>query len=204
MGEDMPSGKTLLKPGLEKDELVYLLKNTEDDYYPTDDMSLYEDALCYQPTRFNQLQEMVNCLDLKKEDVFVDFGCGKGRVVCFMAMQEIRKVIGIELRRELVEQAIKNAKELNPGIPVEIIQGDSATFYSEEGTIYYMFNPFGQDTVKCVLNNISDSLKDNPRQIKIVYNNPVYGYYLDQLDWLERAGDIGYTGIRIWQSTAMK
>jgi cyclopropane fatty-acyl-phospholipid synthase-like methyltransferase len=97
----MTLGKTSVRearPNLRDGDLTSLMKYTEEDYYPEDDSSVYEDALCYQPTRQHHLQEIADYLQPSPRDVFVDLGCGKGRMICFMARYRLRKIIGVELR----------------------------------------------------------------------------------------------------------
>ena len=48
----------------------------------------------------------MNYLKLDANDVFVDLGCGKGRAVFLAAAQKLKKVIGVELRKELADIAV--------------------------------------------------------------------------------------------------
>jgi SAM-dependent methyltransferase len=196
MGED----RTLVKPGQGILDIAHLLQSTEEEYYPLDDESVYEDALCYQATRDRDLWRMAEYLAMGRDDVFVDFGCGKGRVVCFAALQGIKKVIGVELRKELAEFVQWYVRTRTLPVPVEIYNGDAATFMSDEATIFYLFNPFGQKTVREVVNNISESLAVHPRGIRIVYNNCVYARCLDNTGWLVREGQIPGTPIYVWKN----
>jgi precorrin-6B methylase 2 len=177
------------------------MKYTEEDYYPEDDSSVYEDALCYQPTRQHHLQEIADYLQPSPRDVFVDLGCGKGRMICFMARYRLKKIIGVELRPELAEIARRTVEALAPVTPVIVCQEDAATFETDEGTIYYLFNPFGAATVREVIINIRESLTLNPRAVRIVYNNIVHAQLLDTEPWLRREGEISSTGIWVWKNS---
>lgn len=177
-----------------------MLIETEEEYYPRQDTSIHEDAAIYQATTYEQLRAMVEYLPLTADDVFVDYGCGKGRVLCYMALQNIRKVVGVELRQELIDIAWKNIRALKPQMPVEIYKADAARFSSPDGTLFYLFNPFGSRTVKDVVGAIERSVKENPRLIRIIYNNTVYRYHLDMADWLVKEGPIGHSGLWVWKS----
>ncbi len=37
-----------------------------------------------------------------------------------------------------------------------------------------------------VLGNIQNSLREHPRQVYIIYNNPVHGAFLDRAEFLEK------------------
>ncbi len=198
VGGRMEETKSTLKK-IPENQLFYI-HTTKEEYYPQNDESVHEDALCYQATSLAHLAAIAEYLHMDSDEVFVDLGCGKGRVLCFMAQQPIKKVIGVELRKELVLLSRANIEQLRPRTPVEVVLEDSTTFYTEEGTVYYMFNPFGIETVRSVLENIKRSFVARPRPIRIVYNNCVYGQCIDKQYWLEREGKIGPTGITVWHT----
>lgn len=186
-------------PRFTEGDLARILGSTDDICHPPQDTSAHADAQGYQPTRYWQLERMTAALGLNESDVFVDLGCGKGRVVCYIALNRLRKVVGVELRRDLAAVAADNVRRLAPPTPVEIVCRDVADFRSPDGTVFYMFNPFGRRTVEAVAANIRASWEDRPRPIRIVYNNSVHGACLDALDWLDPAGSLGETGIRVWR-----
>src|SRR3546814_17646154 len=58
-------------------------------------------------------------------DVVMDFGCGKGRVVAFFATKGVRKSMGVEFRGELAEMARANGADLRGRTSeIEILHGD--------------------------------------------------------------------------------
>jgi hypothetical protein len=123
---------------------------------------------------------------LQPNDVFVDLGCGMGDLVWHVATEcKIKKVIGIELFHECVLVARKNRTGRRPLSPVEIFEGNVTDADLSEGTVYYMFNPFGEKTLRRVLENIRKSYLNKPRGIRILYYNPVFGRVLDRTDWLQ-------------------
>ena len=150
------------------------------------DTSHAQDAGYYEPTPYSRLESLLSKLVLTPDDVFIDIGCGKGRVVCCMATRPIRKVIGIEMIPDLADIAKQNAITHPNQTPIEIIQGDAASIDMSEGTIYYMYNPFGKQTMSHVLANIYHSLQTNPRPIRIVYVYPRHASSIDAQQWLER------------------
>lgn len=163
--------------------------------------SLYKDMHINRPTPYDKLQKALGHLKLKQDDVFVDLGCGKGRAVIFAAMQKLKKVVGVELDKNLVDIAKDNLKKARfNNTPVEIIHADAAVFDVREGTIFFMFNPFGPNTVKKVADNIKKSLIINPRTIHIIYYNPEYKYLLDTEDWLALDSRMDDEEISIWHN----
>ena len=76
------------------------------------------------------------------DDVLVDVGCGKGRVIAWWLSQGCRnRIIGIEIDGELAAFARKAfARNDN----VDIILGDVNGNLPEAGTLFFMFNPFNR------------------------------------------------------------
>lgn len=186
--------------GRRKYDLALLFEDTAEEYYTREDTSLFEDAFNYQPTERRHLEAMCEYLRLGERDVFVDLGCGKGRVVYFVALQNVKKVVGVELRRTLAEFARRKASEITTLAPVDIVHGDAARFFSPDGTVFYLFNPFGPGTVREVIGNIRKSYIACPRPIRIVYNNTVHSWHLDNADWLEKEGRIPGTVTWVWRT----
>jgi precorrin-6B methylase 2 len=147
---------------------------------------IYKDGVQYQATPYRRLKQLIDYFQFDKNDVFMDFGSGKGRILFFVAQKELKKVIGVEANKALVEAALQNQVCLGLKTPVEIIHGEAASVGVREGTVFFFFNPFGLTTLTKVLNNIKESLKHNPREVQIVYCNSVYSDFLDSQEWLER------------------
>ncbi len=169
--------------------------------FPKDNINLYDDASPYAATSYSRLKKMINYLKLSKEDTFIDLGCGAGRPVFLVGTQRLKKVIGIEIRKELVDIAKRNLGNLKlNNTPIEIINTDASAFDVKEGTVFFMFNPFGEKTFTKVIENIKKSLVTNPRKVSIVYYCPVYKDLLDSQDWLVSEGEIDKTDIFVWRS----
>jgi predicted RNA methylase len=121
------------------------------------------------------------------EHVVYDLGCGMGRFICLMARRKVRKCVGVELQPQLCDIAQTNARLLRGRqAPVHIVCADAATADLSHGTIYYMYNPFGADTLREVLNNLRRSLAANPRKATIVYYNAVHEWLFSAEAWLEK------------------
>jgi len=58
--------------------------------------------------------------------------------------------------------------------PIEIVNAEVYNFDPKEGTVFFMFNPFGLKTMAKVLENIRQALISHPRKIRIAYYGPVY------------------------------
>ena len=164
----------------------------------------YEDSLEYVPSGYTAITAMLRHLPLTEDDVFVDFGCGKGRVIFAVAMHRLKKVIGIEVDKTLIDITRTNLTNINKvninSTSIEVLHFDATAFDPKEGTIFYMFNPFEYKTMQHVLNNIKTSLITHPRDIRILYNNPKYGVVLDMQDWLVAEGEIDNSRVYVWRN----
>lgn len=166
-----------------------------------DSLSFVDDGSPYVATSHAELRKMIRYLNLNPDDVFVDLGCGAGRPLFVAATQRIKKVIGVEIRKEFADAARTNlSKARFTKAHVEIVHTDASVFDAKEGTVFFMFNPFGEKTFEKVIKNIRKSLVTNPRKIRIAYYCPVYKNLLDAQDWLAFEGEIDKSGILLWRN----
>ncbi len=148
--------------------------------------SKYADGIIYTSTNYWYLRKTVRLLAPSPDDVVYDLGCGKGRFLCVMAQRPVRRCVGIDLSPSLCEIARTNARRLRGRkTEIEIVCADCSDADLHDGTIYYMFNPFGPRTMCAVLENIYRSLVSNPRRITIAYQNPAHEEVLESCRWLE-------------------
>ena len=108
--------------------------DTAKTYSVQKEFSAYKDSEDYAPTKYPELQTMMDYLKLNKDDVFVDFGCGKGRVIFLAAIQKLKKVVGVELNQALIDVTKKNLKNIKfNNTPIELFQGDAVNFDVKDG-----------------------------------------------------------------------
>lgn len=172
------------------------------------------DAFQYEPTPYEALAYIKPFL--RADDVFVDLGSGMGRVVLYVAGScKIRKVVGVEIDPELLKIARTRLSNLELRrlilSPVELIEGDAATVNLGEGTVYFLYNPFGESTLLKVLTNIRLGLATDPRHILIIYANALFAQTIDKMDWLNAVDNVprlipfslySKTSFRIWKNNS--
>jgi len=167
------------------------------------------DANRYATFAYSSILKIIDHLDPGPEDVFVDIGSGKGRVVCCAAMRPIKRVIGIDIDRDLCGIARENAGQMRARrSPIEIIESAAQQYDYKDCTKFFLFNSFGAATLQLVLQSISNSLTNNPRSIRFAYVNPMYERLLQELSFLEcfdRWERRPWTGLKFdvsfWRST---
>jgi tRNA A58 N-methylase Trm61 len=106
--------------------------------------------------------------------VALDFGSGKGGAVIALAGLPFDEVIGVELSPALIAIAARNIERLRLQRRVRFVQTDAAEFHElDRVTHIFMFNPFPCQVMIRVLANLDASLRRAPRELRVVYRNPV-------------------------------
>jgi SAM-dependent methyltransferase len=135
------------------------------------------DRLGYLPSAWRTLPRALRHIGVSPDDVFVDFGCGKGRVVHQAAKRPFRKVIGVEISPVLAETArgiVAARANQYRCRDVEIVLADAREFpVPDDLTIAYFLHPFHGATLDTVLGNIVASVDRNPRRVSIIYSYPL-------------------------------
>jgi SAM-dependent methyltransferase len=134
----------------------------------------------YAPSGYRIIGQTLSALDSNtRRQTFVDFGCGKGRVLLRAARQDFSKVIGVEFAGELCEQA--RAVCRRKGVAAEIVHADATEFpIPADAGVFYFFNPFGSEILDKVLARISDSVSAHPREIRAIYVNAVHAMVFER------------------------
>jgi precorrin-6B methylase 2 len=158
---------------------------------------VFEDDAGYEPLSYRSIRRLRDALSPVPEDVLFDVGCGKGRIVCSFARHPIRRCVGIERVPAYAAAARCNAQRLRGRrAPIEIREGDAATADYTEATIILLFNPFGPDTMRRLIERIRCSLDNKPRRLRIVYVNARFENVFEEAGWLRpvRALSLPYRG----------
>jgi hypothetical protein len=137
----------------------------------------HPDRLLYVASPWHVLPRALRYLRVTDQDVFVEFGCGKGRVLHQAAKWPFRRVEGVEISPELAEIARSNLAaraDQHRCANIEIVVSDAADFHvPDDLTIGYLFHPFRDATLDAVLRNIIHSLDRRPRRVRLIYVYPL-------------------------------
>ncbi|MFA7348744.1 MAG: class I SAM-dependent methyltransferase [Desulfurivibrionaceae bacterium] len=138
----------------------------------------------YQPTMALSFNRLLDTVPLPPDSVLVDFGCGKGRVLLLAVLRGIRKAVGIEFSPELCAIARNNIKIVEQAtgsrLNVAVIEGDVTQYVIEDDqNVFFFFNPFDDVVLEAVVKNMKKSLHRKPREIAVIYYNPVHSHILD-------------------------
>jgi predicted RNA methylase len=141
--------------------------------------STYGDSANYKPVPLAQLEKLFDALPIDPaQHAFIDLGCGMGAALVCALERGFAEVIGVELDPELAGCAQQNLKRvhdyLRPEARADVVIADAVEYrFPDTPSLIFMYNPFGQDTMRAVLANVEKSLARNPRELYIAYFNPV-------------------------------
>jgi Histone methylation protein DOT1 len=130
----------------------------------------------YRPSRWTLVRRVLNALEIQPDDVFVDFGSGKGRVLYQAAQHPFTRVVGVEISPELNRIAEDNLERNRSKLVcrnVELATADIAEYaVPDDMTIAYVYIPVTGELFQRTLEQILASLDRRPRPIKLVYIHP--------------------------------
>jgi SAM-dependent methyltransferase len=116
---------------------------------------------------------------VQPNDVLVDVGCGKGRVINYWLSQNYpNKLIGLELDPTIAK---RTASQYRNRPNVTIITGDAVASLPDEGTLFYFYNPFSPEKFAELEQHLSSLAQDKP--VTIVYYNPKSVAVFDNDPW---------------------
>jgi SAM-dependent methyltransferase len=109
------------------------------------------------------------------DDVLVDVGCGKGRLLnWWLSRGSHNQIVGLELDPEI---AAHTRHRLRKYRRVTIVTGDGVENLPADGTLFFLFNPFQ----KSVVSRFKERILQLPRRDKI----RIYYYNCEHADVFE-------------------
>jgi SAM-dependent methyltransferase len=148
----------------------------------------------YEPTRALPFRRVLRAARIPTDGVFVDMGCGKGRV-CMLAIEHgFARVVGIDYSPRLCELSRKNLEIFKQRTgrrfeaDIRVVDAVNYAFAGDE-TVLYLFNPFDGAILGQVIEPLLASLAQRPREVWIVYHNPVWRDVIDKSGLFDVAGE---------------
>ncbi|MBI1206466.1 MAG: hypothetical protein GC191_04160 [Azospirillum sp.] len=126
---------------------------------------------------------------------FLDLGCGKARALIIASEFNFKAIVGIEKSPGLAAIAAANAAVVakhHPERPrLRVIEADAANCPLPAGNlVVYLYNPFLAPVLAVVAERIQGALQQEPRQLYVVYLNPVLRRLFDACPELEAAPEL--------------
>jgi SAM-dependent methyltransferase len=108
---------------------------------------------------------------VRDTDVLVEVGCGKGRVINWWLDRGYKnKIVGVELEEDV---AAKTRKRLKRYENVHIVSGNVVEKLPNDGTLFYLFNPFTDALMGQFKDALWRTFKDRGN-VTLLYYAPLY------------------------------
>ena len=159
-------------------ELTYELRNkakgVDLEHVSLDDLGLPPDRAHFHSSSGGPtLTGVFKSVGVPPGSVAIDLGSGKGGAVLSLSELAFAEVVGVELSSELVAIAQRNVAVMGRR-RIRFAQGDASEFSDyDRMTHLYMYNPFPCAVMARVVDHLAASLARVPRDIAVVYRNPL-------------------------------
>ena len=123
------------------------------------------------------IRKVFDSIRISSDDIFVDFGCSQGRALLIASEYNFKKVIGIEFLSDICITAEKNInnykKTSKTKTNISLMKSDVLDYkFLGDENFFYFFNPFDCQQMLRLMKNIENSVKKNPRLVRIIYVSP--------------------------------
>lgn len=140
----------------------------------------------YEPTPYSVLERLADCGLIGKNDVVLDYGCGKGRVSFFLSHRTKAGAVGLEYDHRIYALAMENLETAKAGAEFIAARAEEFAVPAEVNRCYF-FNPFSVEILRAVMVRILESFYADPRELLLFFYYPSNEYmgYLATVDELE-------------------
>ena len=149
-------------------DFIKMIPNTDEMFEGTND------CVEYGPSLSSDLSDSLDISRITSQDNILDIGCGKGKVLYILSKYGFGKVDGIEICPGIAEICAKNLLRLKVN-KANVFVTDATKFEKyQDYNYYYLYNPFGADTLDKVLSQIDMALQSPEKDVRLIYANPVH------------------------------
>lgn len=146
----------------------------------------------YEPTPYPVLERLAQSGWLGREHRLLDYGCGKGRVVFYLAAAVGCQATGIDQSPRLIREALENRQACRAGDRVRLACCLAEQYPIGDENAFFFFNPFSLTVFEAVLRRLRQSWYANPRQMLLLcyYPSPEYIQCLEGCPEIQRLNSI--------------
>lgn len=143
----------------------------------------------YEPTPYCVLERLASFGLIDKDDVVLDYGCGKGRAGFFLSHRTQAKTIGIEYDARIYAGALKNQQTAAATADFVLSKAEEYTVPPDVNRCYF-FNPFSAEILHKVMARILESYYTRPREMFLFFYYPADEYVsflmtVEELDFFD-------------------
>lgn len=160
----------------------------------------------YEGTPYAFLRLFLYTIQPTQRDVVYDLGCGYGRMVFYGALTTPARYTGIEIVPQRVAEAQFVIHRLNLK-NATVVEGNVLEVGYRDGTVFFLFNPFTEGTLRQVIRELHDIAHDHPISI-LTWGGGSTGLFARE-DWLEELplpevdGAPYFGRLRLFRSTSV-
>ena len=126
----------------------------------------------YEPTPYSVLERLAESEYITRDNILVDYGCGKGRVDFYLSAKVGCETIGIDFDERMIKKALENSKSFIGKLKPKFICISAENYEVGNADCFYFFNPFSIEILRSVLGKIIDSYYENPRPMTLFFYYP--------------------------------
>ena len=130
----------------------------------------------YEPTPYTVLKRLAESEYLTRDNILVDYGCGKGRVGFYLSEKVGCKTIGIDFDERMIKRALENSKSFVGKLKPEFQCISAENYEVGNADCFYFFNPFPIEILRSVLGKLLESYYENPRSMTLFFYYPSEEY----------------------------
>ncbi len=179
------------------DAKLHIETTGRNDRFSTDHMYPYE------PTSYPVLDRLIESGYIGREDMVLDYGCGKGRVPIYLNHKIGCRTIGVELMDGFYDEAVKNVDSYLKQVKaadenIEIVHLSAHKYgIPEPVNRFFFFNPFSIEIFKSVMDKVVESYYEKERRMMLFFYYPQDEYiaHLSTIDEVMFADEIDCTDL---------
>jgi hypothetical protein len=147
-----------------------------------------EHGINHDPSPVSHTERLLDALPVRGTETFIDFGSGLGRVA-LLAARRFPEVMGVEFATKLTIDSERNIACYRGPLRCrpKIFNKDAAEceIPSDKELVIWFYSPFQPPVMKKVLDNLTNSFRQNPRRISVMYCAPFFRDLMDNVSWLK-------------------
>ncbi|MBC8355943.1 MAG: hypothetical protein H8E66_28535 [Planctomycetes bacterium] len=173
------------------------------DCIPREFLSEDPASIGYDPIGYVQLALALRNADLSSPTgTFIDYGCGKARVLARASQLPFERIVGVELSSDLCDEARANIARLSPRTTckeIKVVNTNAKQFVVPDDTKnIFLFNPFTGHVLEGVVEQIRQSLERQPRDLTILYILPsASADIFSQQEWMKSTFQHSWNGLKL-------